>query len=148
MFAIRSARHDQLTQKNEELGNLREEVARLRADAVKARAIADAQAARANAADDECGLAIETLSRTIADAQAQKSALLAEIDAANTAAAQSAARTDALTGVLSQIGLLTNTTPVMPSVEVEDIVSDPAVAVMLDHEAVADAGDVDQVAGA
>lgn len=130
MFSVRSARHEQLTKKNEELGNLHEEVQRLRANAAQARAIADAQAARANAADDECSLAIETLSRTIADAQAQKAALLADIEASNTAAAQNAARAEALTGVLSQIGLLTNTTPAIPSVEVEDIVSDPADAPM------------------
>lgn len=104
MFAVRSQRHEELAEKNEALGNLREENARLRDAADRARAIADSQAARANAAEDECVRAIESLASTIADEQARKSELLAAIEAANLEAAQHAAKHEALKSVLTQIG--------------------------------------------
>lgn len=117
MFAIRQ-RHEELAEKNEALGNLREENTRLRAEAERARAIADSQAARANAAEDECSRAIESLAITIAAERVLKSGLLASIEAANTEAAQHAAKHEALRSVLAQIGQLAAPSEAVPAAQI------------------------------
>lgn len=126
MFAVKSPRHEELARQNEQLGNLREENTRLRAEVATARSIADAQAARANAASNECDAAIEVVSKAIAEAQSLRVDLSLQLDLATKEATESAYRAEAMAAALGKISALA--TP-----EVEPPATDqPVASVSLD----------------
>ncbi len=109
MFAVNSAKHQELARQNEMLGNLREENTRLRSEVARAREIADAQASRANAASNECDAAIEALSKAIADVRAVNVDLALQLDLATKEATESAYRAEAIADAMRKISVLATT---------------------------------------